>query len=111
MKIKARIDKLLSDGKVRAIASVSLDGQFVVKGLRVVDGNKGLFVSGPQSSYKDKDGKVRYQDQFYPVSNAGKADLEKAVLDAYSQKLSQAQSQSQDGGWSSQDGGILPFDM
>ena len=42
MKIKARIEKMLSDSKVRAIASVSLDGQFVVKGLRIVDGNKGL---------------------------------------------------------------------
>ena len=56
MKIKARIDKMLSDSKVRAIASVSLDGQFVIKGLRIVDGNKGLFVTGPQSSFKDKDG-------------------------------------------------------
>ena len=47
MKIKARIEKMLSDSKVRAIASVSLDGQFVIKGLRIVDGNKGLFVTGP----------------------------------------------------------------
>ena len=39
MRIKARIDKMLTDKKVRAIASVSLDGQFVIKGLRVVDGN------------------------------------------------------------------------
>ena len=111
MKIKARIEKMLSDSKVRAIASVSLDGQFVVKGLRIVDGNKGLFVTGPQSSFKDKDGKTKYQDLFFPISNAGKADLEKAVLDAYSQKLSETQNQTLDGGWHSQDGGILPFDM
>lgn len=111
MKIKARIDKVLSDSKVLAIASVSLDGQFVIKGLRVVDGNKGLFVAGPQSSYKDKDGKVKYQDLFFPISNAGKVDLEKAVLDAYSQKLSQTQDQPIDGGGHSQDGGILPFEM
>lgn len=111
MKIKARIEKLTPDKKVRAIASVSLDGQFVVKGLRVVDGNKGLFVAGPQSSYKDKENKVKYQDLFFPISNAGKADLEKAVLDAYSQELAKTQSQALDGGWHSQDGGILPFDM
>ena len=111
MKIKARIDRILSDSKVRAIASVSLDGQFVIKGLRVVDGNKSLFVAGPQSSYRDKDGKTKYQDLFFPISNAGKADLEKAVLDAYSQKLSQSQDQALDGGWHSQDDGILPFEM
>ena len=111
MKIKARIDRILSDSKVRAFASVSLDVKFVIKGLRVVDGNKGLFVAGPQSSYRDKDGKTKYQDLFFPISNAGKADLEKAVLDAYSQKLSQSHDQALDGGWHSQDDGILPFEM
>ena len=109
MKIKARIDKMISGGKVRAIASASLDGQFVVKGLRVIDGNKGLFVAGPQSSYKDNEGQRKYQDLFFPISNSGKADLEKAVLDAYQQQLNQNQDQSAE--WASDVGGGLPFDM
>lgn len=107
MKIKARIDKMISGGKVRAIASASLDGQFVVKGLRVIDGNKGLFVAGPQSSYKDNEGQRKYQDLFFPISNSGKADLEKAVLDAYQLQLNQNQSAE----WASDVGGVLPFDM
>ena len=111
MKIQAKIDRLVKGGSTKAIASVTLDSWYVVKGLRVVDGNKGLFVAGPQSSYRDKDGKTKYQDLFFPISNAGKADLEKAVLDAYSQKLSQSQDQALDGGWHSQDDGILPFEM
>lgn len=44
MKIKARIDRMVNAGNVKAIASVSLDGMFVVKGLKVMDGRKGLFV-------------------------------------------------------------------
>lgn len=52
MRVKARIDRMMSGERVKAIASVSLDGQFVVKGLRVVAGNKGLFVAAPQLSYK-----------------------------------------------------------
>lgn len=111
MKIKARIEKMIPGNKVRAIASVSLDGQFVVKGLRVVDGSKGLFVAGPQSSFKDRDGNIKYQDLFFPVSNAGKADLEKAVLDAYSQKLSETQSQDFGTDLTGQDDGMLPFSM
>ena len=59
MKIKARIDRMVSGDRVKAIASVSLDGQYVVKGLRVVDGNKGLFVAPPQSSYKDGEGNTK----------------------------------------------------
>lgn len=38
MKIKARIDRMVNTGNVKAIASVSLDGMFVVKNLKVMDG-------------------------------------------------------------------------
>ena len=48
MKIKAKIDRMVNAGNVKAIASVSLDGMFVVKNLKVMDGKKGLFVSMPQ---------------------------------------------------------------
>lgn len=102
---------MVSGDKVKAIASVSLDGQFVVKGLRVVDGNKGLFVAGPQTSFKDKDGNTQYKDLFFPISNAGRDSLQDAVLKAYSQTLDQAQQQAHDSGFDSQDDGILPFSM
>ena len=45
MKITAKIDRLVQKGNIKAIASVSLDGMFVVKGLKVMDSRKGLFVS------------------------------------------------------------------
>ena len=43
MKLKAKIDRVVQKGNVKAIASVSLDGLFVVKNLKVMDGKKGLF--------------------------------------------------------------------
>ena len=89
MKVKARIDRMMSGERVKAIASVSLDGQFVVKGLRVVSGNKGLFVAAPQLSYKANDGGVKYSDIFFPISNA--------VLKAYDRKLAEAQEMSEHG--------------
>lgn len=113
MKIKARIDRLVSGDRVKAIASVSLDGQYVVKGLRVVDGNKGLFVAPPQTSYKDGDGNTKYSDIFFPISNAGKSNLQDAVLNAYSQKLTEVQSQAQNTDYAGPEdgGGMLPFNM
>ena len=39
MKIKAKIDRMVNSGNVKAIASVSLDGMFVVKNLKIMDGN------------------------------------------------------------------------
>ena len=74
MKLEAKIDRMVQKGNVKAIASVSLDGMFVVKGLKVMDGRKGLFVSMPQETFSGKDGQKQYSNQ-------------EAVLDAYQLRL------------------------
>ena len=73
MKIKARIDRMVNAGNVKAIASVSLDGMFVVKNLKVMDGKKGLFVSMPQESYSGKDRQKKYSNTFFALTNSAKA--------------------------------------
>ena len=87
MNLKARIDRVVQKGNVKAIASVSLDGMFVVKNLKVMDGKKGLFVSMPQESYPGKDGQKKYSNTFFALTNSAKMDLQKVVLDAYQQTL------------------------
>jgi len=87
MKIEARIDRIVNRGNVKAIASVSLDGFYVVKNLKIMDGKKGLFVSMPQETYPGPDGKLKYSNIFFPVTNAAKSDLQTAVLQAYEQHL------------------------
>lgn len=51
MKFSAKIERFVKDSPIKAIASVTLDGMFVVKNLRVVDGAKGCFVAMPQETY------------------------------------------------------------
>lgn len=87
MKIQAKIDRVLQSGKLKAIASVSLDGMFVVKGLKIMDGRKGLFVSMPQEVFAGKDGKKQYSNLFFPMTNGAKEELQTVVLDAYRQHL------------------------
>lgn len=87
MKLKARIDRMVNAGNVKAIASVSLDGMFVVKNLKVMDGKKGLFVSMPQESYPGKDGQKKYSNTFFALTNSAKMELQKVVLDTYQQTL------------------------
>ena len=87
MKLKARIDRMVNSGNVKAIASVSLDGMFVVKNLKVMDGKKGLFVSMPQESYPGKDGQKKYSNTFFALTNSAKMELQKVVLDTYQQTL------------------------
>ena len=87
MKIKARIDRMVNTGNVKAIASVSLDGMFVVKNLKVMDGKKGLFVSMPQETYPGKDGQKKYSNTFFALTNSAKLALQESVLQAYQQQI------------------------
>lgn len=87
MKIKARIDRMVNTGNIKAIASVSLDGMFVVKNLKVMDGKKGLFVSMPQESFTNKDGQKKYSNTFFALTNSAKMALQESVLQAYQQQI------------------------
>ena len=87
MKIKAKIDRVVNSGSVKAIASVSLDGMFVVKNLKVMDGRKGLFVSMPQESFTGKDGQKKYSNTFFALTNSAKLELQESVLQAYQQQI------------------------
>ena len=87
MKIKAKIDRMVNSGNVKAIASVSLDGMFVVKNLKVMDGRKGLFVSMPQETFSRKDGQKKYSNLFFALTNSAKLELQETVLQAYQQQI------------------------
>ena len=87
MKIKAKIDRMVNSGNVKAIASVSLDGMFVVKNLKIMDGKKGLFVSMPQETYSGKDGQKKYSNLFFALTNSAKLELQETVLQAYQQQI------------------------
>ena len=87
MKLEAKIDRMVQKGNVKAIASVSLDGMFVVKGLKVMDGRKGLFVSMPQETFSGKGGEKQYSNLFFALTNSAKTQLQEVVLDAYHFRL------------------------
>ena len=87
--VYARIDK--------AYATVNLGGSFSVHGVKVVDGQKGLFVRMPQTSYKKHDGTMGYQDVFHPTTADARAELNAKVLEAYQQKLAEDPSQAATG--------------
>ncbi len=73
-----RLHRLEGDSKTKAFADVCI-GDFVVKGLRIVQGQKGLFLAMPQE--KGKDGK--WYNVFYPMTKEAKQDLSDLVLAAF----------------------------
>jgi stage V sporulation protein G len=70
---------LRNEEKLKAFVSLTFDNAFVVRGLKVINGKEGYFVSMP--SRKRKDGS--YQDIAHPINNEMRKKLEDAILDEY----------------------------
>ncbi len=83
MKITEIRVTLRNDGKLKAFASITLDDCFVVRGLKVIEGNTGMFVAMP--SRRRPDG--TYQDIAHPINNEMRDALEHQVLGEYSREL------------------------
>ena len=86
-----KIHSLRPEGSCRATASVNINGCFAVRGIKVMDSSKGLFVSMP--SYRAGNGE--YKDICFSCTKEARMEFDSAVLDAYQQALVQAQAQSQ----------------
>ena len=75
----SRIHKLDGTGATKAFADLSVEDSFVIKGLRVIEGEKGLFVVMPRE--EGKDGK--WYSTVVPLNRELKDEIERIVLDAY----------------------------
>lgn len=74
---------LRSEDKLKAFVNITFDNAFVIRGLKVIYGNSGYFVSMP--SRKRPDG--THQDIAHPINNNTRRLIEERVLDAYQKKL------------------------
>lgn len=89
LQYEVRIHSLHPNGNCRASASVNLNGSFAIRGIKVMESEKGLFVSLP--SYRAGNGE--YKDICFPCTKQARQDFDAAVLNAYEQALMQNQSQ------------------
>lgn len=74
-----RLRRVTTDGRMKAIASITIDSEFVVHDIRIIDGNNGMFVAMP--SKKTPDGEFR--DIAHPISSTTRQKIQEAVLHAY----------------------------
>ena len=89
--VHVRIHSLQMDGNVLARASADINGVFAVRGISVMQGNSGPFVSMPARKVNDQ-----YQSICFPCTSEFKQQFDRAVLDAYRQELAQVQSLHQE---------------
>lgn len=74
-----RVKKLNTDNRLKGIASVTLDNSFVVRGIKIVESQRGLFVAMPS----EKDSKGVFRDIVHPVNIEFRERLQNAILEKF----------------------------
>lgn len=82
--VRIRLTKK-DDTKLKAIASITIDGCFVVHEIRVIEGEKGLFVAMP--SRRTPEGE--FKDTAHPINTETRKMVDKLVLEAYDKALAE----------------------
>ena len=74
-----RVRKISKEGKMKAVVSVTIDDEFVVHDIKVIEGDKGLFIVMP--SRRSSDGE--YRDVAHPINTSTRERLQAVILEAY----------------------------
>ena len=78
-----RVRKITKEGKMKAIVSITLDDEFVVHDIKVIEGEKGLFIAMP--SKKAADGE--YRDIAHPINSETRDLIQTMILESYEKAL------------------------
>lgn len=82
-----RIRLVDHEGRVRAVASITIEDEFVVHDIKVIEGTNGLFIAMP--SKKSQSGEFR--DIAHPISTETRTKIQDAILEAYNRELAAAE--------------------
>ena len=80
-----RVRKITKEGKMKAIVSITIDDEFVVHDIKVIEGEKGLFIAMP--SKKAADGE--YRDIARPINSGTRDFIQKIILESYEKALAE----------------------
>ena len=80
-----RVRKIASEGKMKAIVSVTFDNEFVVHDIKIIEGQNGLFIAMP--SRKTPVGE--FKDIAHPINTETRERIQSAILEAYEKAVSE----------------------
>ena len=81
-----RVRKVAKEGKLKAVVSITMDEEFVVHDIKVIEGEKGLFIAMP--SKKAVDGE--YRDIAHPINSETREKIQRIILENYEKVLEEA---------------------
>ena len=78
-----RVRKITKEGKMKAVVSITLENEFVVHDIKVIEGEKGLFIAMP--SRKASDGE--YRDTAHPINSGTRERMQSIILEKYEKAM------------------------
>lgn len=78
-----RIRRVEKEGKMKAIVSITIDNEFAVHDIKIIDGDKGLFIAMP--SRRNADGE--YRDVAHPINAEARRKLQDLIMEKYKEVL------------------------
>lgn len=78
-----RVRMVTKEGKMKAVVSITLDDEFAIHDIKVIEGEKGLFIAMP--SRKTTDGE--YRDIAHPINSQTRDKIQKLILEKYDETL------------------------
>jgi len=78
-----RVRKIAKEGKMKAIVSITLDEEFVVHDIKVIEGERGLFIAMPSKKVSDGE----YRDIAHPINSDTRDAIQKVILESYEKAL------------------------
>ncbi len=82
-----RVRRITKEGKMKAIVSITIDNEFAVHDIKVIEGEKGLFIAMP--SKKAADGE--YRDIAHPINSETREAIQQIILESYNKALTEPQ--------------------
>ena len=80
-----RVRKVAKEGKMKAVVSITIDEEFVVHDIKVIEGEKGLFIAMP--SRKATDGE--YRDIAHPINSDTRECIQSIILEKYEEVMAE----------------------
>ena len=86
-----RVRKVAKEGKMKAVVAITIDDEFVVHDIKVIEGEKGLFIAMP--SRKAADGE--YRDIAHPINSTTRDRIQTLILDKYQEVMNETDAQEE----------------
>ena len=80
-----RVRKVAKEGKMKAVVSITIDDEFVVHDIKVIEGEKGMFIAMPSRKSTD----AEYRDIAHPLNSATRDRIQTIILNKYEEAMAE----------------------